>query len=88
MAQLVKVLSESEWYMGYLTIVDFILYELLFYFQGYCPRIIEDPVFEAYLQRFESIPAIKEYFSSNRCNHEIATLPEVRAKWRGTRKYK
>lgn len=51
-SKLIEVLEKSEWYMGYLSLIDFILYELLFYFQGYCPEIISHPVFEQYMTRF------------------------------------
>ena len=52
--RLVNILKDSQWFRDYLSIVDFVLYELVFYFNGYCPSIL-DPIFEEYMQRFEAL---------------------------------
>ena len=40
-----KNLSNSDWYLGYLTLADFFFYEQFFYGQGFCPQAFSDPMF-------------------------------------------
>ena len=52
--RLVNILKDSQWFRDYLSIVDFVLYELVFYFNGYFPSILVT-IFEEYMQRFEAL---------------------------------
>lgn len=39
------VLSSQDWYMGYISIADFFLYNVLIYFQGFVPSLItQEPI--------------------------------------------
>lgn len=38
--ELSEILSYRDWYMGYLTLADFILYNVLIYFKGFVPSLI------------------------------------------------
>lgn len=52
---LIEQLTRFSWFMGYLSLADFFLYEQLYYFQGYCSQIIKDGVFERYMKDFQSL---------------------------------
>ncbi|XP_054157608.1 glutathione S-transferase Mu 1-like [Oppia nitens] len=61
-----KFLGSNDWLAGkQLTYVDFLAYELLDWFRLFSPETVQKfPVLIQYLTRFESLPAIKAYMSS------------------------
>ena len=81
--ELIEWLRTKEWYMGYLTLVDFLLYEILYCFRGYHPNVFNDPALMTYMGRFEGIPQINKYFKSGKCKYKIALNPELEKRWKG-----
>ena len=81
-----EVLMAREWYMGYLSIADFFLYNVLIYFQGFVPSIVTEKSIERYLRRFESLEPLKLYFKGGKANYPPALVESVNRKWKG-RKY-
>ena len=64
-----KILSTRDWYMGYLTIADFILYNVLKYYQVFVPGIIGEGPTSNFLKRFESLEPLREYFKNGKGNY-------------------
>lgn len=85
--ELSHLLETTEWYMGYLTLADFFLYNFLFYIQGFVPSIVLEGTLDDYMKRFESIAQLNKYFKSGRCTHPPTLSAEVNQKWKGKRKY-
>ena len=74
--------------MGYLSLADFFLYNVLFYFQGFIPELVADETIDSYMTRFESIENLNKYFKSGKANHQPSLAQEVNKYWIGKRNYK
>ena len=47
--ELASLFSKQDWIMDYLSLADFFLYEMMFYYYGYCPEILSDPELLKYM---------------------------------------
>ncbi len=75
-----KFLGTNEWFAGSITYVDFLAYELFDWFRQYRPHCLDKWInLIQYMQRFESLPQIAAYMSSN----EFKSWPILspRSKW-------
>lgn len=60
-------IRKNGWYLGYLTVADFFIYETTFYMSGLFPAdFAKYDQFNDFKQRFEDIPQIKAYKESGR----------------------
>lgn len=66
MAYLEKFLTGKDWVAGKdITYVDFFTYEMLHHYIVYDAKALDNfPNLQAYMKRFESLPAIKRYMES------------------------
>jgi glutathione S-transferase len=75
-----QFLGHKEWLIGNITYVDFLAYETLDWMRQFSPKCLDKwPNLKQYLERFESLPAIAAYISSN----EFTSWPVLgpRSRW-------
>ena len=64
--QMNDYIGDSQWFTNEFSYVDIIFYELLDYLRMFSPSTFADyPNLVNFVTRFENIPRIKEYFSSD-----------------------
>ncbi len=64
-----KFLGNNEWFIGSLTYVDFLAYELIDWFRLFSPESVQKwKNLMQYIERFESLPPIKTYITSGEFN--------------------
>jgi len=80
--------SHGGWFLGYLTIADFFIYETTFYIQGLFPNEYSQiPELQNFKENFEELPAIKAYQASGREPIDLFIMP-LGDLWNGNPKYK
>lgn len=80
--------TEGNWFLGYLSIADFFIYETAFYMEGIFKETYEKmPELQLLKANFEALPAIKAYQASDRERLELF-LTELGSIWTGNPKYK
>ena len=78
--QLANFLGDKEWLTGSISYVDFMGYVMIDIMRQYTPQTMAKyPTLEKYLERFESLPAIKAYLSSTQYKKWPLFGPQ--AKW-------
>jgi hypothetical protein len=78
---------KNSWYLGYLTVADFFIYETAFYMEGLFPNEMEKyPHFCTFKKRFEEITEIKAYQESDRDKLNMFMV-DVTGLWEGNAKY-
>ena len=69
---ILKFLGDKNWLLGYLTFADFRFQELVHFVKHLFPKHFCN-IGKAYLERFEALPGIKEFYAKA----ENANLPFV-----------
>ena len=73
-------MTDKEWFTPELSYVDFLAYELIDWLRLFSPSTFDEyPTLQSYLDRFEALPAIKEYFNSP--EYKSWPIASSAAKW-------
>ncbi len=71
-----KFLGKNEWLNGNISYVDFFAYEILDWFRVFSPNCLDKwQNLREYMERFEKLPAIASYMSSNEFKSWPITTP-------------
>lgn len=82
-----KEIFANSWYLGYLSVADFFIYETTFYMSGLFPdHFANYEHFGNFKQRFEEIPEIKAYRNSGREKMRLFMV-DVADLWGGDPRY-
>jgi len=66
-AELAAVLGTKEWFCGALSVADFVLHEAMSVARAIEPKALDTvPTLQAWMKRFEALPAIVAYMKSDR----------------------
>lgn len=78
-----EILKVRDWYMGYLTLADFFLFNVLVYFIGFVPSLVtEDSILE-FMKRFEALEPLKAFFKNGKANYPPGLADTINKKWKG-----
>lgn len=84
---LFRLLENSDYQLGYLTIADFFAYESIFYLTGiYSEKMAQHTHIYKFRENFENIPEIKAYNESNRVTLKTFMNP-MKNLWLGDPKF-